>query len=65
MLELARHIVELKAGHFDPRKFQDQYEDALKDLIKKKRSGKPIEPPERPAPVKVIESYGNPAAERR
>ena len=54
MLELARHIVESKAGHFDPRKFQDQYEDALKDLIKKKRSGKPIEPPERPAPAKVI-----------
>jgi DNA end-binding protein Ku len=54
MLELARNIIESRAGHFDPRKFQDQYEDALKDLIKKKRSGKPIEPPERPAPAKVI-----------
>jgi DNA end-binding protein Ku len=54
MLELARHIVESKAGHFDPKKFQDQYENALKDLIKKKRSGEPIEPPERPAPAKVI-----------
>jgi len=26
MLELARHIVETKAGHFDPKKFEDQYE---------------------------------------
>src|SRR5882762_7494728 len=30
MLELASHIVETKAGHFDPNKFDDRYEDALK-----------------------------------
>jgi DNA end-binding protein Ku len=54
MLELARHIVESKAGHFDPKKFEDQYEDALKELIRKKQSGKPIERPERREPAKVI-----------
>jgi DNA end-binding protein Ku len=54
MLELARHIVESKAGHFDPKKFEDQYEDALKELIRKKQSGKPIERPERREPGKVI-----------
>src|SRR5262249_28445394 len=27
MLELASHIVETKAGHFEPDKFEDQYED--------------------------------------
>jgi DNA end-binding protein Ku len=54
MLELASHIVETKAGHFDPEKFEDQYEDALKDLIRKKQSGQPIERPERHEPSKVI-----------
>jgi hypothetical protein len=32
-----------KAGHFEPSKFEDQYEDALKELLKKKQEGKPIE----------------------
>jgi DNA end-binding protein Ku len=39
MLELATHIVETKAGHFNPKKFDDRYEDALKELLKKKQSG--------------------------
>src|ERR1700730_5352170 len=47
MLDLASHIVETKAAHFDPSKFDDRYEDALKDLLKKKQEGKPIERPER------------------
>jgi DNA end-binding protein Ku len=40
MLKLATHILETKKGHFNPGKFADRYEDALKDLIKAKRSGK-------------------------
>jgi DNA end-binding protein Ku len=31
MLDLASHIVNTKAGRFDSDKFEDQYEDALKD----------------------------------
>jgi DNA end-binding protein Ku len=54
MLELASHIVDTKAGHFDPSKFEDQYEDALKDLLKKKQEGRPIERPERPKPTNVV-----------
>jgi DNA end-binding protein Ku len=54
MLDLASHIVETKAGHFDPSKFDDRYEDALKDLLKKKQEGKLIERPERREPTKVI-----------
>jgi DNA end-binding protein Ku len=54
MLDLAAHIVETKAGHFDPGKFDDRYEDALKDLIRRKQAGKPIELPERREPAKVI-----------
>jgi DNA end-binding protein Ku len=54
MLELASHIVETKAGHFDPSKFEDQYEDALKELLKRRQEGKPIERPERPKPTNVV-----------
>jgi DNA end-binding protein Ku len=54
MLELATHIVETKADHFDPKKFEDQYEDALKDLLKKKQSGEKIEAPRDREPSKVV-----------
>src|SRR4051795_686058 len=48
MMELAKHIVETKAGHFHPEQFEDHYETALKDLIDKKAKGVKIAPrPER------------------
>jgi DNA end-binding protein Ku len=54
MLDLAGHIVESKAGHFDPKEFEDQYESALKDLIRQKQSGKPIERPQEPKRSNVV-----------
>jgi DNA end-binding protein Ku len=54
MLELATHIVETKKSHFHPEKFDDRYEDALKDLLDKKQHGKKIERPTERAPAKVI-----------
>jgi len=52
MLELAEHILKTKRGHFDPSKFSDRYEDALKVLIKAKQAGKPAPAvPERPSNV--------------
>jgi DNA end-binding protein Ku len=33
MLDLAKHVVNQKAGQFEPEKFEDQYEAALVDLI--------------------------------
>jgi DNA end-binding protein Ku len=54
MLELAAHIVETKAGHFKPEKFEDHYEDALRELLKKKQSGEKLEAPRERAPSKVI-----------
>jgi DNA end-binding protein Ku len=54
MLELASHIVESKKAHFEPEKFEDQYEDALKELLKKKQGGEKIEAPRERAPAKVI-----------
>jgi DNA end-binding protein Ku len=54
MLELASHIVKSKAGHFRPEKFEDQYEDALKELLRKKQAGQKIEAPKAPTDAKVI-----------
>jgi Ku protein len=42
MVELASHILDTKAAHFDPTKFKDEYENALKALVKRKASGKPL-----------------------
>lgn len=42
MIELASHILDTKAAHFDPSKFKDEYENALKALVRRKASGKPI-----------------------
>ena len=46
MVQLASHILDTKAGHFDPGKFKDEYELALRKLVKRKAAGKTIEPPE-------------------
>src|SRR5436309_5220291 len=54
MLDLARHIVNQKAGHFEPAKFEDQYETAL-DLINQKRAGKPITAKARPRGENVVD----------
>jgi Ku protein len=54
MLELATHIVETKKGEFEPEKFEDRYEDALKELLKKKQKGEKIERPKEQAPSNVI-----------
>lgn len=47
MVDLAAHILDTKAAHFDPKNFKDEYETALKSLIKNKAAGKPIKMPER------------------
>jgi len=54
MLDFASHIVETKSGHFEPDKFDDHYEGALKELLKKKQAGEKIEAPKERAPAKVI-----------
>jgi DNA end-binding protein Ku len=54
MLDLAGHIVETKKGHFAPEKFDDRYEEALRNLLKTKQSGEKIERPTDRSPAKVI-----------
>jgi Ku protein len=48
MVELASHILDTKASHFDALKFEDEYENALKKLVKQKAAGKTIKATERP-----------------
>ncbi len=55
MVDLAAHILDTKASKFDPHKFKDKYETALKALVKRKAAGKTIEEPEeREKPSNVI-----------
>ncbi len=54
MLDLAAHIVDTKRGKFQPEKFQDEYEDALKELLRKKQRGEKIEQPKERAPSNVV-----------
>ena len=54
MLELASHIVKTKTGHFDPKKFEDRYEESLKELLRKKEKGEKIEVPRQEESGKVI-----------
>jgi DNA end-binding protein Ku len=73
MIDLAAHILDSKAAHFDPSKFEDEYENALKTLVKRKAAGKPVKVAEREErPDNVIDLMdalrqslkGKPAAKR-
>src|SRR5262249_28775318 len=54
MLDLAIHIVDTKRGKFEPQKFEDHYENALKELLRKKQKGEKIERPREPARTNVV-----------
>ncbi len=55
MKQLAAHIIEGKADHFDPKKYEDHYENALVELLGTKQAGKPIATiGEAPAAPRVI-----------
>jgi DNA end-binding protein Ku len=43
MLEIAEKIIAQQQAKFDPSHFKDRYEDALRELINRKKKGKPIE----------------------
>ena len=54
MLDLATHIVDTKRGKFEPDKLEDEYEGALKDLLRKKQKGEKIEPAKEREPSNVV-----------
>jgi DNA end-binding protein Ku len=49
MLKLAEHILDSKAGEFDPATFEDRYETAVVEMLQRKQAGLP-EPKERAEP---------------
>jgi len=49
-LSLARELIERKAGKFNPGKFTDNYEAALRELVKAKLKHLPLPVEEKPAP---------------
>ncbi|KAA2235557.1 Ku protein [Salinarimonas soli] len=54
MRELAAHIIERKAGHFDPSLFEDRYENALIELVKSKQTGAPVRTSSAPKASNVV-----------
>ncbi|APO71022.1 ATP-dependent DNA helicase Ku-type protein (plasmid) [Rhizobium gallicum] len=48
MLELAKHIINTKKGEFDPKQFDDRYEEAVAELVKAKMEGRTL--PKKEAP---------------
>jgi DNA end-binding protein Ku len=60
MLQLAQHILQTKAGDFDPAQFNDHYEEAVVELIRKKQENIPVktekEPPAAPNVINLMDA---------
>jgi DNA end-binding protein Ku len=54
MLTLAEHILDRKAGEFNPATFRDRYEEALLAHLKAKQAGVPERKPMFAAPQRVV-----------
>jgi DNA end-binding protein Ku len=54
MLEIAQEIIARKAGHFEPEKFTDRYEEALVEMLRAKQSGQVFTTPEAAEPGNVV-----------
>jgi DNA end-binding protein Ku len=54
MLDLATHIIGRKMSHFDPKRFEDRYQNALLDLIKAKQTHQPVRVNAAPKPTNVV-----------
>jgi DNA end-binding protein Ku len=54
MLELAEHILESKAGDFDPTSFVDHYEEAVVEMLKHKQAGAPVAKQKAAAPASNV-----------
>jgi len=54
VVDLAKHLVRTKSGHFHPENFEDHYERALRELIAKKQAGERIKVPKARPSAKVI-----------
>lgn len=55
MLDIAGHIIDTLSGEFEPREFEDRYEQALAELVRAKIEGKPIKAAKPKKPAKVVD----------
>jgi DNA end-binding protein Ku len=55
MVEIAAKIIDQQSGPFDPSKFNDRYEDALRALIREKEKGHGVKKIEEPKEAEVID----------
>ncbi|MGE0153220.1 MAG: Ku protein [Reyranellaceae bacterium] len=55
MLEIAMRLVRQKSGHFDPKDYEDRYEQRMRDLIQAKLKGVELEPLEEAEEPKVVD----------
>jgi DNA end-binding protein Ku len=55
MLAIARTIIGQRTGKFDPSRFRDRYQEALRELIEAKVKGLPVKPREVSTPAPVID----------
>jgi DNA end-binding protein Ku len=55
MLDLAQYIIKQKSGSFDPKAFDDRYEQALAELVKAKIAGRKIKAPKAPKETRVVD----------
>jgi DNA end-binding protein Ku len=59
LLDVAGDIVARRMGHFDPKQFEDRYEEALTDLIRAKQAGrkpKPVKEPTTTVPTSIFDA---------
>jgi DNA end-binding protein Ku len=54
MLGLAEHILESKAGEFDPETFVDRYEEAVVEMLKQKQAGVAVPKQKAAAPASNV-----------
>jgi len=55
MIEIAQRIIEQQEGAFEPATFKDRYEEALRELIRRKERGEgPVAAEPAPAPSNVV-----------
>ena len=54
MLDLARHIVEQKSGHFEPERYEIIMRPRRPNCLAKKQKGQPIAAAKKPAPGNVV-----------
>jgi DNA end-binding protein Ku len=58
MIDLATHIIDTMAGHFDPQRFENRYKVAMREVIRRKQAGEKIIPADhaKPMTIKLIDA---------